>query len=125
MPDWDDQLKRELGLVRTEGEPETLPERLMVPALNVRGLSSGNTGALARNIIPNTAVAALGIRLVQGNSPEHLRQLIIDHIKGQGFHVVGEDPDMDTRLEYPLIAKVTGGRGSVAARTSMSDPFVR
>jgi acetylornithine deacetylase/succinyl-diaminopimelate desuccinylase-like protein len=125
MPDWDDQLKRELGLVRTEGEPETLPERLMVPALNVRGLNSGNTGALARNIIPNTAVAALGIRLVQGNSPEHLRQLIIDHIKGQGFHVVGEDPDMDTRLEYPLIAKVTGGRGSVAARTSMSDPFVR
>ena len=61
MPDIDAELKRELGLVWTEGEPQTLPERLLVPALNVRGITSGNTGALARNIIPNTAVAALGI----------------------------------------------------------------
>ena len=125
MPDWDDEMKRELGLVRTEGEPQTLPERLMVPALNVRGMTSGNTGSLARNIIPNTAVAALGIRLVQGNDPAQLRQLIVDHIERQDFHVVADDPDVDTRLRYPLIAKVTGGGGSVAARTPMSDPFVR
>ena len=125
MPDWDDEMKRELGLVRTEGEPQTLPERLMVPALNVRGMTSGNTGSLARNIIPNTAVAALGIRLVQGNDPAQLRQLIVDHIERQGFHVVADDPDVDTRLRYPLIAKVTGGGGSVAARTPMSDPFVQ
>ena len=26
MPAWDEELKRELGLVRTEGEPETLPD---------------------------------------------------------------------------------------------------
>jgi len=125
MPDWDDEMKRELGLVRTEGEPQTLPDRLMVPALNVRGMTSGNTGSLARNIIPNTAVAALGIRLVQGNDPAQLRQLIVDHIERQGFHVVADDPDVDTRLRYPLIAKVTGGGGSVAARTPMSDPFVQ
>ena len=92
MPDYDDELKRELGLVRTEGEPQTLPERLMVPALNVRGITSGNTGSLARNVIPNTAVAALGIRLVKGNDSAHLRQLVVDHIEGQGFHVVSEDP---------------------------------
>lgn len=125
MPDWDDQLKRELGLARTEGEPQTLPERLMVPALNVRGMTSGNTGGLARNIIPNTAVAALGIRLVQGNEPAHLRRLVVSHIERQGFHVVDGDPDLNTRLRHPLIAKVTGGGGSVAARTSMTDPFVR
>ena len=124
MPDWDSQLKQELGLARTEGEPQTLPERLMVPALNVRGMTSGNTGSLARNIIPNTAVAALGIRLVQGNDPAHLRRLVVAHIERQGFHVVAEDPDLDTRLRHPLIAKVTGGGGSVAARTSISDPFV-
>jgi len=124
MPDWDSQLKQELGLARTEGEPQTLPERLMVPALNVRGMTSGNTGSLARNIIPNTAVAALGIRLVQGNAPAHLRRLVVAHIERQGFHVVADDPDLDTRLRHPLIAKVTGGGGSVAARTSISDPFV-
>ena len=125
MPAWDEELKRELGLVRTEGEPETLPERLMVPALNVRGITSGNTGALARNVIPNTAVAALGIRLVKGNEPVHMRELVIGHIRGQGFHVVNEDPDMETRLRYPRIAKVTGGGGSTASRTSMANPFAQ
>jgi len=126
MPPWDSELKRELGLVRTEGEPESLPERLMVPALNVRGMTSGNTGALARNVIPNTAVAALGIRMVKGNTTQHLRDLIVAHIEGQGFHVVEDDPDMETRLRYPRIAKVTGGRGgSIASRTSMADPFAQ
>jgi acetylornithine deacetylase/succinyl-diaminopimelate desuccinylase-like protein len=126
MPDWDPQLRRELGVVKTEGEPQTLPDRLLLPALNVRGITSGNTGSLARNIIPNTAVAALGIRLVKGNTVQYLRDRIVDHIEAQGFHVVEEDPDMETRLRYPRIAKVTGGRGgSIASRTSMADPFAQ
>jgi acetylornithine deacetylase/succinyl-diaminopimelate desuccinylase-like protein len=126
MPDWDEELKRELGLVRTEGQPESLPERLLVPALNVRGITSGNTGSLARNVIPNTAVASLGIRMVKGNTAPQLRELIVRHIEAQGFHVVEEDPDMETRLRYPRIAKVTGGQGgSVASRTSMADPFAQ
>lgn len=125
MPNWDDQLKAELGMAESEGEPETLPERLLVPALNIRGLTSGNTGSLARNVIPNTAVASLGIRLVKGTSAERMRQLVVDHIQSQGFHVVADDPDMETRLAHRRIAKVTGGGGSPAARTRMSDPYVQ
>lgn len=126
MPDYDTELRRELGLAWTEGQPASLSERLLLPALTVRGLSGGNTGALASNVIPNTATAALGIRLVKGNDPAHLRELVIRHIEGQGFHVVTEDPDMDTRLRYPRLAKVTGGEGaSPAARTSMANPFAR
>ena len=126
MPDWDGQLKRELGIVKSEGEPASLPERLLLPALNVRGITSANTGELATNVIPNTAVASLGIRLVKGNTADQLRELIVDHIERQGFHVVEEDPDMETRLRHPRIVKVTGGRGgSVAARTSMADPFAQ
>jgi acetylornithine deacetylase/succinyl-diaminopimelate desuccinylase-like protein len=124
LPDYDGELKRELGLSWTEGDPETLAERLLVPALTIRGLSAGNTGALARNVIPNQAVAALGIRLVKGNDPNHMRGLVVEHIRKQGFHVVSEDPDMETRLRHPKIAKVTGGGGYPAARTSMADPFV-
>jgi acetylornithine deacetylase/succinyl-diaminopimelate desuccinylase-like protein len=126
MPDWDEQLKEELGLVRTEVEPESLPERLLVPALNVRGITSGNTGSLARNVIPNTAVASLGIRMVKGNTAPQLRDLIVNHIEQQGFHIVDDDPDMETRLRYPRIAKVTGGMsGSVASRTTMANPFAQ
>ena len=126
MPDYDAELKRELGLAWTEGQPSSLPERLLLPALTVRGISGGNTGALAANVIPSTATAALGIRLVKGNDPPKMRALIVRHIEGQGFHVVTADPDMATRLKYPHIAKVTGGEDETpAARTSMANPFAR
>ena len=125
LPPVDEQLKREMGLGWTEGEPTPLPERLLVPALTIRGLTAGNTGALARNVIPNTATAALGIRLVKGNDPAAMHELIEDHIRAQGFHIVREDPDMETRLRYEKIAKVTGGGGYPAARASMADPYVQ
>jgi acetylornithine deacetylase/succinyl-diaminopimelate desuccinylase-like protein len=126
MPDYDAALKRELGIARTEGQPASLPERLLLPALTVRGLSGGNTGALASNVIPNTATAALGIRLVKGNDPKHMRELVVRHIARQGFHVVTADPDMATRLKYPRIAKVTSSDEAYpAARTSMANPFAR
>jgi acetylornithine deacetylase/succinyl-diaminopimelate desuccinylase-like protein len=125
LPDYDDELKREMGLLWTEGEPETLAARLLVPALTIRGLSAGNTGPLARNVIPNRAVAALGIRLVKGNDPAHMRNLIVDHVRKQGYHVVAEDPDMATRLRYAKIAKVTGGDGYPAARSSMANEYVQ
>ncbi|HSM60695.1 MAG TPA: M20/M25/M40 family metallo-hydrolase [Longimicrobiales bacterium] len=125
LPPYDEELKRELGLARSEGEPATLPERLLLPALNVRGITSGNTGALARNVIPNTATASIGIRLVKGNEPDAMRELVEAHIRGEGYHIVREDPDLETRLRHPRIAKVTGGGGYPAARTSMGDPSVQ
>jgi acetylornithine deacetylase/succinyl-diaminopimelate desuccinylase-like protein len=126
MPDYDAALKRELGLVATEGQPASLAERLLLPALTVRGISGGNTGELASNVIPATATAALGIRLVKGNDPAKMRALIVRHIERQGFHVVTTDPDQATRLKYARIAKVTGGTdASPAARTSMANPFAR
>jgi acetylornithine deacetylase/succinyl-diaminopimelate desuccinylase-like protein len=125
LPDYDEELKRELGLAWTEGAPASLAERLLRPALTVRGLTSANTGRLASNVIPAEAVASLGIRLVKGNDPAHLRGLVEEHIRRQGFHVVRQDPDLETRLRHPRIAKVTGGGGYPAARTSMADPYVR
>ncbi|MDT8340633.1 MAG: M20/M25/M40 family metallo-hydrolase [Longimicrobiales bacterium] len=125
LPGIDAALKREMGLRWTEGEPAPLSERLLLPALTVRGLTAGNTGSLARNVIPNTATAALGIRLVKGNDPARMRELVEAHIRRQGFHIVREDPDLETRLTHPKVAKVTGGTGYPAARTSMADPYVR
>jgi acetylornithine deacetylase/succinyl-diaminopimelate desuccinylase-like protein len=125
LPDYDADLARELGLARTEGAPQTLAERLLLPSLTIRGLSSGNTGALARNVIPSTATAAMGIRLVKGNEPRHMRELVEAHIRKQGFHIVREDPDMDTRLRYPKIAMIRGGGGYPAARSPMDLPILQ
>ncbi len=125
LPAYDEELKRELGLARTEGAPQTLAERLQLPSLTVRGLSSGNTGALTQNVIPATATAALGIRLVKGNDPGHMRELVEAHIRKQGYHIVREDPDMETRLMYPKIAKVSGEGGYPAARSPMDLPILQ
>lgn len=125
LPDYDGTLKRELGLVRTEGNGQSLAERLLLPSLTVKGLESGNVGPLARNVIPATATATLGVRLVKGNDPEHMLDLVEAHIRRQGYHIVRQDPDAATRLEYPRIAKVTREHGYPAARTRMDIPIVQ
>ena len=125
LPDYDPALRESLGLVETEEGNKPLAERLLQPTLTVRGLSSGNTGALARNVIPSTATASLGIRLVKGNDPEHMKDLVEAHIRKQGYHIVREDPDQEMRLRYPKIVKITRGGGYPAARTSMNLPLAQ
>ena len=125
LPDIDRELRASFGLARTEADNTSIAERLLLPALTVRGLSSGNVGRLTRNIIPSTATASLGIRLVKGNDPERMQDLVENHIRAQGYHLVREDPDAATRLEYPRIAKITRGGGYPAARTPMDLPISR
>jgi acetylornithine deacetylase/succinyl-diaminopimelate desuccinylase-like protein len=125
LPNDDDALRRALGLAHTEGEPATLAERLMLPALTVLGLQSANVGPLATNVIPATATATLGVRLVKGNDPERMLDLIEAHIRRQGYVIVREDPDLETRLAHPLIAKVRRDHGYPAARTDMNQPIVQ
>lgn len=123
-PTMDEAIKRELGLVETEGT-ESLNERLLLPSLNIRGLSSGGVGDMARNIVPSTATASLDMRLVKGNDPVKMQELVEAHIRKQGFHIVREDPDLQTRLTYPKIVKVIREEGYPAARTPMNDPMTQ
>lgn len=125
LPSYDEVLREELGLARTEGEGASLAERLLLPALTVKGLESGNVGAQARNVIPATATAALGLRLVKGNDPDAMLDLVEAHIEKQGFHIVREAPDHATRLQHPKIALVTRGGGYPAARTPMDLPIAQ
>src|SRR6185295_8772425 len=66
-PKYDEELKKQLGLSRTEGGGKSLMELINVPSLNINGFASGDVGALARNVIPTTATAVLDLRLVRGN----------------------------------------------------------
>jgi acetylornithine deacetylase/succinyl-diaminopimelate desuccinylase-like protein len=124
LPNYDTELMRELGLTRTEGAPASLAERLLLPSLTIRGLESGNVGALTRNVIPSTATAALGVRLVKGNDPDAMLDLVEAHIREQGYHIVRGDPDIETRLQHSRIAKVVRRGGYPAARTPMDQPVV-
>jgi acetylornithine deacetylase/succinyl-diaminopimelate desuccinylase-like protein len=125
IPPYDEELKEELGITWSEGEPEGLNERLLLPSLTIRGLESGNVGERARNVIPSTATATLGIRMVKGNETDAMLDLVEAHIRSQGYHIVYEEPDQDTRLQYRKIARVTRDSGYQAARTEMGLPVVQ
>ena len=49
-PAYDDELRSQLGLARTEGGGKSLLELINQPSLNINGISSGDVGTLARNI---------------------------------------------------------------------------
>lgn len=125
LPDVDDEIMEDLGLTWTEHQGRSLIESYMYPTLTIRGLSSGNTGELARNVIPTTATATLGIRLAKGNDPEDMKDKVEAHIRDQGYFIVREDPDMETRLQHQKIAKVTRGTGYPAMRTSVDNPMTQ
>ena len=124
-PDNDALLRKELGLGWTEGSGKKLLELINLPSLNIRGFVSSSVGATARNVVPSTATASIDIRLVKGLEQSHAVDLVIAHIRAQGYHVVEAEPDDATRLQYPKIAKVRREGGYNASKTSMDLPIAQ
>ncbi len=124
MPDVDEALRVEFGLAATEAGNASLAERIMLPALNLKGLESAEVGDQARNVIPPSATASIGVRLVKGNDPQAMLDLVEAHIRKEGYHIVREEPDAAIRRTYPLIAKVTREGGYRAVRTPLDAPGI-
>lgn len=122
-PRYDEQLKRELGIIYTEGGGKSLLERINQPSLNINGIRSGDVGEQARNVIPTMATTVLDLRLVKGN--DHIRQVakLRRHIESQSYYVTDRDPTDDERQKHPLIAKFVARSGGYnAQRTRMDLP---
>ena len=125
VPPIEETVKKDLALGWTEGSGQTLFQRLLLPSLTIQGLSSGNVGSLARNVIPATATANLGLRLVKGNDPEKMLDLLEAHIKKQGWHIVYGEPDRETRMKYPKVIRVDRDPdGFPAAKVPMDHPAI-
>jgi acetylornithine deacetylase/succinyl-diaminopimelate desuccinylase-like protein len=125
-PDVDADLKRELWLGATEGSGKSLVELLNLPSLNIRGLASARVQSQASNVIPSTATASIDMRLVKGISPQQAVARLTDHIRQQGYFVVDHEPDAQTRLSHPKVAKIVVDQsGYRAVRTSMDLPISR
>ncbi len=122
-PDFEDELRRELGLAESEGGNDVrYLSRMMQPSLNVRGIVGASVGSTARNVIPPQATASIDVRLVPGNDPNRMLALVEDHVRDQGYHVVWEEPTPGERLEHPKIARVQRSDGYRAVATSMDLP---
>ena len=121
----DKMLKHELGLARTEGGGRPLDELITEPALNIQGFASASVGATARNVIPATATAEIGFRLVKGTDAKAELDRLAEHIRKQGYFLTDKEPDLDMRLTHPKIAMLVRNEGYNAARTSMDLPISR
>jgi len=123
-PQYDEELKGQLGIKRTEGGGKSLLELINLPSLNINGFASGDVGALARNVIPTTATAVLDLRLVKGNDHQRQVQRLVDHIRKQGYQVTERDPTDAERAQFPLLARVSVRPGGYnAERTGMDLPI--
>lgn len=125
IPDADESLRDDLSLGATEAGNARLVERLMLPALNLRGLRSGGVGAEARNAIPTEARASIDFRLVPDVTPQLARELVEAHIRGLGYHIVGDEPDEETRRRHEKIVRLEWEPGYPAFRTPMDLPLAR
>lgn len=125
LPPYDSTLRRTLGLGRTEGAGALLAERIMLPALNVRGIRVGGVRETGSNTIASEAYASFDFRLVPNQSPERVRQLVETHIRSQGYFVTSDSVTMAMRLAHPRVARLEWESGYPASRAPMDGPFGR
>ena len=123
-PDFDEQLKKELWLGRTEGGGRKLAELITAPSLNIRGMSSARTGEAATNVVPSSATATIDMRLVKGISHEQAIARLKAHIVKQGYFVVNHAPDAATLMAHPKVLCYHANEfGYDAVRTQMDLPI--
>ncbi|MGA7616693.1 MAG: M20/M25/M40 family metallo-hydrolase [Thermoanaerobaculia bacterium] len=119
IPDVDEELRHDLGLARSEANDARLVERIMIPAMNIRGLESASVGENARNAIPTEARASIDFRLVPDVTPAVVHGLVEAHLRKKGYFIVHDAPDQATRLAHPKIVRLDWDEGYPGFRTPM------
>jgi acetylornithine deacetylase/succinyl-diaminopimelate desuccinylase-like protein len=123
-PDIDATLMKELQLARVEA-PGVL-DVINRPSLNIRGLRAAGVDEESRNVVPASATVSIDIRLVKGNDPARMVELLRNHVASRGYTVLDHVPSPEERLKYPRIASIAAGdHGYRAVRTSMDLPASR
>jgi acetylornithine deacetylase/succinyl-diaminopimelate desuccinylase-like protein len=124
-PDVDASLRAEFGLFATEAGGARLVDRLMLPAMNVRGMAAGAVGSLAANAIPTEAAGSIDFRLVPDQTPEKVRARVEAHLRSLGYTITYETPTAEVRRSSPRLVKLDWEMGYPPARTDMDLPFSR
>ena len=118
LPRDDERLRAELAVGRSEGKG-SLPEQLMLPALNIRGLRAGNVGASATNTIVTSAEASIDFRLVPDQQPEAVKAATESYLQKLGWFVVDREPSLAERRAHPKVVKAVWKLGYPAYRTRL------
>lgn len=124
MPPVEDELKREFGIAKPEGS-ENLAASIMRPALNVRGLRSGQVGDAAANAIPVSAEISIDFRLVPDQTPASVQATVEHFLTAHGWTLVSGEPDLATRSSSARLVRLAWEPGYPGFRSDMSSPAAR
>ena len=122
VPDDEEKILADMGLIKADAVAATLQEAIQYPSLNIRGLSSGWVGKESRTIIPATATAEIDIRLVKESDYQYLLGLVRSHIEDLGYYVIDHLPGEEERLEHADIVTFTYDFSYSAYRSDMDAP---
>src|SRR5215208_1151583 len=107
-----EELKKSWGVEafdRNLSGKEALREMLLRPTANIAGVMSGYTGPGSKTIVPSQAFVKMDFRLVTGQSPGPVVELIRSHLRRRGFDDI----------------EVGDLHGVEAAKTPVDSPIVR
>ena len=124
LPPMEDELRHQFGIGRSEGG-DGLVDSLMRPALNIRGLKSGQVGEQAANAIPAEASISIDFRTVPGQTPGGVRSAVEAWLRAKGWTLVEAEPDAAQRAASPRLVRLTWDAGYPAERTSVDLPASR
>jgi acetylornithine deacetylase/succinyl-diaminopimelate desuccinylase-like protein len=122
VPDDEAQILANAGVAKPDAVAPSLQEALQYPSLNVRGIRAAWVGNESRTIIPPTATAEIDIRLVKESDGQRLIDLVRDHIRGLGFHVIDAEPTDAERARYPKLVTVNAEISYDAFRSDFDSP---
>jgi len=110
---FDDEALRESwgveALDRELTDEDALREMLLRPTANIAGIQSGYTGPGSKTIVPSEAFVKMDFRLVAGQSPGPVVELIRSHLRTRGFDDI----------------EVVDLHGVEAAKTPVDSPIVQ
>jgi acetylornithine deacetylase/succinyl-diaminopimelate desuccinylase-like protein len=112
----DDSVRTSLGLSHTEAKNAPLGERIMRPALNVRGIRAGNVGAGASNAVPTSASVSLDFRLVPNQQPARIKQLLEQHLTRLGYTVTRDANAAAKSTDRSKLVSITWDDGYTSVR---------
>ena len=88
---------------------DALKEMLLRPTANIAGIKSGYTGPGSKTIVPSEAFVKMDFRLVAGQSPGPVLDLLREHLARRGFSDI----------------EIVDLHGVEAAKTPVDSPLVR
>jgi acetylornithine deacetylase/succinyl-diaminopimelate desuccinylase-like protein len=124
-PDVEAALRHAFALARSEAGGARLVERLLLPALNLRGVAAGGVAERAANAIPAEARASIDFRLVPDQTPQAVRGHVEAYLRALGYEIAHEEPSLELRRLHPRLVRLQWGAGYPSARTPMDLPFSR